>query len=54
MWTSEALHVSELADFTGHMLTSPARPGPMVFQNYTAQRERSGVTLLFIYEMKMF
>jgi len=26
MWTAEALHVSKPADFTGHMLTSPARP----------------------------
>ena len=31
MWTTEALHVSEPADFTGRMLTGPAR-GLMVFK----------------------
>jgi len=32
MWTAEALHVSELANFMGHMLT-----GPIVFLNYRAR-----------------
>jgi len=32
MWTAEALHVSELANLTGHMLTGPARPS-----NYSSQ-----------------
>jgi len=43
MLTTEALHVSETANFKGRMLTGPARPGPvtsgpgpMVFQNYRA------------------
>ena len=47
MWTTEVLHVSKPANFTGRMLSGLARPGPVItrpgparcffFQNYRAR-----------------